>query len=92
MSTCRMFLATVVCVVLAARLIDGFAMPAFSEADVKAVVERSKRAQPSNCQLHPFNVSVERELEGEQCVGSIPAFGCAGRCETSQVPHYYMSR
>lgn len=88
MNSCRVFWAAVVCVALTARLIDSFAMPAFSEADFEAVAERSKREQPGNCGLHPLNVSVE---DGG-CLGSIRGFGCFGRCETSLTPHYYMSR
>lgn len=88
MSACRMFLAVVVCVALTARLVDSLAMPALSEADVEAALERSKREQSGNCGLHPFNVSVE---DGG-CLGSILAYGCVGRCETTVTPHYYMSR
>ena len=71
-----------------ATCIEGMALPSLTEAEYAVLVARTKRAQPSNCKLQTFNVTIE----DDGCVGFVHFLGCAGKCETSQIPHYYTSR
>ena len=52
--------------------------------------QRDKRGvRRGHCDLFPLNLTITNE---EECVGYIPLFACAGRCRTSETPHFYYSR
>ena len=99
----QIFWAALICTTLAAATLDSYTIgqqplaiddaefrQVYSEIAQRAEVNgREKRAQPYFCNLRAINITI---YNGNGCSAVVPNFGCFGKCQTQEIPHFYQSR
>lgn len=103
----QIFWAALICTTLAAATtLDSYAIdqpqsqasaiddPEFQRvySEIAQRVEvngREKRAQPYFCNMRAVNITI---YNADGCSAVVPNFGCFGKCQTQEVPHFYQSR